>query len=51
MKKYLALTLLVLSLALVGCPKDDATGDTTGGAATTTTGGAGATEPETPTDK
>lgn len=50
MKKYLALTLLVLSLALVGCPKDDATGETAGGAATTT-GGSNASGPETPTDK
>lgn len=49
MKKYLALTLLVLSLALAGCPKEDATDDT-GGASTTTTGGAGTSEPETPTD-
>ena len=38
MKKYLALALLVLSLALVGCPKEDATDDSTGGSATTTTG-------------
>jgi hypothetical protein len=47
MKKYLALALLVLSLALAGCPKEDATEDTTGGSAATTTG---STDTNTPTD-
>jgi hypothetical protein len=38
MKTYLVLMLLVLSLALAGCPKDDAATD--GPANTTTTSGA-----------
>lgn len=51
MKTYLVLMLLVLSLALAGCPKDDAGPPDEG--TTTTTGGAdpNAGEPEKPVDE